>query len=89
MLCTTVPPPHAHTHHCWKMVAHSCMVHTLWSGRVPVLWTLSKRERQDKKNDGSVVGEPQTVFFMWSVSGRELRWRGEGGVFNVSHEQLR
>ena len=41
------------------------------------------------KYDGSLVGEPQTVFFMWSVSGRELRWRGEGGVFNVSHEQLR
>ena len=30
--CTTVPPPHTHTHHCWKMVAHSCIVHTLWSG---------------------------------------------------------
>ena len=60
------------------------------------------------KDDGSVVGEPQTVFLLqsmsgrelrctwrgerkgyWSVSGRELRWSGEGGEFNVSHEQLR
>ena len=28
---------------------HFCIVHTLWSGRVPVLWTVSKRERQDEE----------------------------------------
>ena len=46
-------------------------------------------EGDDIKNDGSVVGEPQHVFLPQNVSDRELRWRGEGGVFNVSHQQLR
>ena len=44
-----LPPPHTHTHHCWKIVAHSWIVHTLWSGRVPALWTVSKRERGDEE----------------------------------------
>ena len=28
---------------------HFCTVHTFWSGRVPVLRTVSKRERQDQE----------------------------------------